>query len=140
MYFLFLDRGVGKEKERERNISVWLPLVCPKWGSDQRPFGLQASSRAPEPHRPGHCHCLFGSSHPSGWGGKRCLIVVGVCVFLVTNVTEYLFVSLWTICTSLERCLSRPFACFSLGLFVLLFLSCKFLRYSILHTSFLSGV
>ena len=25
--YLFLDRGVGREKERERNINVWLPLV-----------------------------------------------------------------------------------------------------------------
>ena len=24
---LFLDRGKGREKERERNINVWLPLM-----------------------------------------------------------------------------------------------------------------
>ena len=30
---LFLDRGEGREKERERNISVWLPLVLPLLGT-----------------------------------------------------------------------------------------------------------
>ena len=40
MYFLFflrfylfiLDRRGGREKERERNINVWLPLTRPYWG------------------------------------------------------------------------------------------------------------
>ena len=45
---LFLDRGEGKAKERERNINVWLPLahpapgilarnpgMCPDWESNQ---------------------------------------------------------------------------------------------------------
>ena len=27
--YLFLNRGEGREKERERNVSVWLPLVRP---------------------------------------------------------------------------------------------------------------
>ena len=27
IYFLFSDRGEGREKEAERNINVWLPLV-----------------------------------------------------------------------------------------------------------------
>ena len=27
--YLFLDRGEGREKEREININVWLPLACP---------------------------------------------------------------------------------------------------------------
>ena len=30
--YLFLDRGEGREKERERNINVWLPLVQPPTG------------------------------------------------------------------------------------------------------------
>ena len=30
--YLFLERGEGKEKERERNIEVWLPLLCPQLG------------------------------------------------------------------------------------------------------------
>ena len=31
--YLFLDRGEGWEKETERNINVWLPLVCPFLGT-----------------------------------------------------------------------------------------------------------
>ena len=30
--YLFLDKGEWKEKERERNISVWLPLMHPLSG------------------------------------------------------------------------------------------------------------
>ena len=32
LIYLFLERGRGKEKEMQRNINVWLPLVCPNWG------------------------------------------------------------------------------------------------------------
>ena len=32
-FYLFLDRGEGREKERERNINVWLPLVHPQLGT-----------------------------------------------------------------------------------------------------------
>ena len=31
MFYLFLERGERREKE-ERNIRVWLPLVCPPTG------------------------------------------------------------------------------------------------------------
>ena len=31
--YLFLEREEGEEKERERNINVWLPLVCPLLGT-----------------------------------------------------------------------------------------------------------
>ena len=31
--YLFLDRGEGWEKERERNINVWLPLTHPLLGT-----------------------------------------------------------------------------------------------------------
>ena len=27
LFYLFLDRGEGREKERESNINVWLPLT-----------------------------------------------------------------------------------------------------------------
>ena len=30
---LFLERGEGREKERERNITVWLPPMCPSLGT-----------------------------------------------------------------------------------------------------------
>ena len=32
-FYLFVERGGGREKERERNINVWLPLTCPFLGS-----------------------------------------------------------------------------------------------------------
>ena len=31
--YLFLDRGEAKEKERETNINVWLPLMRPLLGT-----------------------------------------------------------------------------------------------------------
>ena len=31
--YLFLERGEGREKERERNINVWLPLTRPQLGT-----------------------------------------------------------------------------------------------------------
>ena len=70
--YLFLERGKGREKGRERNISVWLPLavpptgdlarnpgVCPDWESNRRPFGLQASTQSTEPHQPGLICILY---------------------------------------------------------------------------------
>ena len=33
LIYLFLERGGGREKERETNINVWLPLVCPILGT-----------------------------------------------------------------------------------------------------------
>ena len=64
--YLVLERREGREKERERNISVWLLLMCPplgtwpatqacatEWELNQRPFGLQASTESTEPHHPG---------------------------------------------------------------------------------------
>ena len=64
--YLFLEREEGREKERERNISVWLPIMHPQlgtWPAPQtraltgnqtgKPFGLQAGTQATEPHQPG---------------------------------------------------------------------------------------
>ena len=54
--YLFLKRGEGRKKERERNIHVWLPLMCPPppqgtWPpTHKQPFGLQASIQSTEPH------------------------------------------------------------------------------------------
>ena len=33
IFYLFLDRGEEREKERERNINVWLPLIRPLLGT-----------------------------------------------------------------------------------------------------------
>ena len=37
--FIYFQRGEGRGKERERNISVWLPLVC-------RPLGTWPATQA----------------------------------------------------------------------------------------------
>ena len=62
--YLFLDRGEGREKERERNIHVWLlscapnwdlarnPGMCPDWEWNQRHFALQVRTQSTEPHQP----------------------------------------------------------------------------------------
>ena len=33
LFILFLDGGEEREKERERNINVWLPVMCPLLGT-----------------------------------------------------------------------------------------------------------
>ena len=62
--YLFLEKGEGKEQERERNINVWLPLMRPLLGTwpatqacaltgnrtgDPSEAGIQTT----EPHQPG---------------------------------------------------------------------------------------
>ena len=63
--YLFLDRGEGREKEKERNICVGAshmpptgdlahnPGVCPDWESNWRPFGSQAGTQFTESQQPG---------------------------------------------------------------------------------------
>ena len=54
LFIYFLERGEGREKERERIINVWLPLshpllgnqarnpgLCPDWESNQQHFVSQ---------------------------------------------------------------------------------------------------
>ena len=60
---LFLKRREWKEKEKEKNINVWLPLMLtlldhnvgmsPDQESNQQPFCLQAGTQSTEPHQPG---------------------------------------------------------------------------------------
>ena len=69
--YLFLDRGEGREKERERNIDVqevhqWVascmlptgdlahnPGMCPDWEPNQQPFGSQGDTQSAQPHQSG---------------------------------------------------------------------------------------
>ena len=63
--YVFLERGEGKEKERERNIHVWLSLtpltgdlacnpgMFPDWESNRPPFGSQTGAQPTEPHQLG---------------------------------------------------------------------------------------
>ena len=63
--YLFLERGEGKEKEREEHqcvVAFHAPpagdLACnpdmgPDWESNQRPLASQAGTQSTEPHQPG---------------------------------------------------------------------------------------
>ena len=61
IFYLFLERGERREKERKKNISVWVPLtcpltgdlacnpgMCPDWESNWWPFGPQACTQSTE--------------------------------------------------------------------------------------------
>ena len=53
--YVFLDRGEGREKERERNISVWLPLTHPllgTWPATQAYTLTGSRTGGPLVHRP----------------------------------------------------------------------------------------
>ena len=88
-FYLFLESREGMEKERKRNINVWLPLaapltgdlasnpgMCSDWESNQRPLSSQASMQSTEPHQPVLHHILisfFKRVQHGHWGpqGRR---------------------------------------------------------------------
>ena len=70
--YLFLDRGGGREKEKERNINVWLPLMWPlleTWPATQARALTGNQISDPLVHRPalnplshtsqGRCFCFL---------------------------------------------------------------------------------
>ena len=64
-FYLFLEKGEGREKDGEKHQCVVAsrviptgdlacnPGMCPDWESNQRSFGLQAGTQSTEPHQPG---------------------------------------------------------------------------------------
>ena len=73
---IYLDRGEGKEKEKEKHqcvVASYVPPtgdlacnsgMCPDWESNQRPFGSQVSAQSTESHQPG-LQPLFTVKDPS---------------------------------------------------------------------------
>ena len=80
--YLLLERGEGREKERERNIIdqekhrlvasntpptgdlACNPGLCPDWESNHRPFSSQAGAQSTESHQAGQsfiCSAVFFS-------------------------------------------------------------------------------
>ena len=79
--YLSLDRGGGREKEKERNVSVWLLLLCPllgTWPTTQACAPTGNGTRDPLVHRP----ALDPLSRPS-WGcaGLSFLCLPGMFLF-----------------------------------------------------------
>ena len=75
-FYLFLERGEGREKKRERNINVrninWLPSIhapagnlthnpgiCPAQELNWQPFAFQNDAQPTEPHQSGQDITIF---------------------------------------------------------------------------------
>ena len=91
--FICLDRGEGREEERERNIDVQVihglvashtpptgdlahnPGMCPDQESNQWPFGSQAGTQSTKPHQPGPAELLMTMwVNKTSWNVKDFLI------------------------------------------------------------------
>ena len=72
--YLFLERAEGREKDRERNINVWLPLgmptkdldcnpdMCRDWNGTSNPL-VHRSALSPVSHQPGQTSLFSDASN-----------------------------------------------------------------------------
>ena len=111
--FIYLDRGEGREKVRERNISVWLPLTHPLLGtwpptqarardreSNQQPIDLLANAHSIEPHQPGPSLSFMGREMAfafGDWNSSLCgtfmkIELIGAKFFFLKCIPEDMFI------------------------------------------------
>ena len=79
--YWFLERGGGREKERDRNISVWLPLMRPllgTWHATQAGALTRNWTRDPLVHR----LALNPLSHTSQGCNFLCASISSVCILM----------------------------------------------------------
>ena len=94
--FISFYRGEEREKERERNINVWLPLsqpstgdlthnpgMYPDWELNWWPFGSQAGTQLTEPHQPGLIITL--KTHYNKETMKKNAKKEAICIYQETN-------------------------------------------------------
>ena len=86
LFFKNLDREDGREKERERNINVWLPLVCPNCGPDPQPRHVPWLGIEPVTF-------WFAGQHSMHWAtpARADLHTLCVCVCVCVAVLQGLF-------------------------------------------------
>ena len=72
--YLFLERGEGWEKERERNINAWTSLVCPPTGDLARNPGM-----CPDQNRTGDPLVCMLALNPLSYTSQ------GLCILFIRN-------------------------------------------------------
>ena len=97
--YLFLEKGEVREKERERNIDVWLPLACPQLGTQSRnQASALTGNRTSNPLV--HRLVLNLLSHTSQ--GLYNLIVVMILHYICVSKSSHCTLRLAQCCTSVR--------------------------------------
>ena len=92
MIYLLLERGEGREKEREGNINVWLPLACPLLGT-----WPTAQACALTEHRTGDPLILRRVLNPLTHSSQGEYLTVLFLISVVARKFKYFFIYLLTI-------------------------------------------